>query len=299
MLHIRTAVLALRAPASRTCDSASLSSERSAELRTAVGKWRSLDGMTDDMWGTGDYKAVAEKVTPIADVLVVRAEIESGTTVLDVACGTGNASIAAAQLGARVTGLDFSPGLIAMARERGLEANVEVEWLEGDAQSLPFDDDSFHRVISAIGHMFAPDHRRTADELRRVCRKGGRIAIACWTPEGSIGAMFQRLGEISPPPPEGFQSPLLWGTEAHVREMLDEPVQFERHYVEFDEPSPQSYADFMLTSFPPLIAMRAELGDQLVRETYSRWVDDVNEADDGRLRYRGHYLVAVTDKLPA
>jgi SAM-dependent methyltransferase len=256
--------------------------------------------MSDDMWGTGDYQAVAEKVTSIADVLVLRADIESGMTVLDVACGTGNATIAAAQLGARVTGLDFSPGLVAVARERGLEANVEVEWLDGDAQSLPFDDDSFDRVISAIGHMFAPDHRRTADELLRVCRTDGRIAIACWTPEGSIGAMFQRLGEISPPPPEGSQSPLLWGTEAHVRELLGEPVQFERHHVEFDEPSPQSYADFMLTSFPPLIAMRAELGDELVRQTYTRWVDDVNEADDGRLRYRGEYLVAVTGgKRPA
>ena len=248
------------------------------------------------MWGTGDYRAVAQKVTSIADVLVGRADIGSGMTVLDVACGTGNAAIEAAKLGARVTGLDFSPGLIAMARERGLEADVAVDWLDGDAQSLPFDDDGFDRVISAIGHMFAPDHKRTADELLRVCRKGGRIAIACWTPEGKIGLMFQRLGAISAPPPEGFQSPLLWGTEAHVRELLGDAVEFERHCVEFDEPSPQSYSDFMLSSFPPLIAMRAELGDERVRETYSRWVDDVNEADDGTLRYGGEYLVAVIDR---
>ena len=250
--------------------------------------------MTDDIWGIGDYQAVAQKVTSIADVLTRRAHIESGMTVLDVACGTGNATIAAAEMGARVTGLDFSPRLIAIARERGSDAKVEVDWLEGDAQSLPFDDDSFDRVISAIGHMFAPDHRRTADELRRVCRKDGRIAVACWTPEGNIGAMFQALGGISPPPPEGFESPLLWGTEEHVRELLGDAVEFERHNVEFDEPSPESYADFMLTSFPPLIAMRAEVGDELVRETYLGWVDDVNEADDGTLRYRGEYLVAVT-----
>jgi ubiquinone/menaquinone biosynthesis C-methylase UbiE len=250
--------------------------------------------MTDDIWGIGDYQAVAQKVTSIANVLIRRAHIESGMKVLDVACGTGNATIAAAELGARVTGLDFSPRLIAIARERGSDENVEVDWLEGDAQSLPFDDDSFDRVISAIGHMFAPDHRRTADELRRVCRKDGRIAVACWTPEGSIGAMFQALGGISPPPPEGFESPLLWGTEEHVRELLGDAVEFERHNVEFDEPSPESYADFMLTNFPPLIAMRAEVGDELVRETYLGWVDDVNEADDGTLRYRGEYLVAVT-----
>jgi SAM-dependent methyltransferase len=196
----------------------------------AVGE--GLPAMTDDMWGTGDYRAVAEKVSSIGDVIVARAGIEPGMKVLDVACGTGNATIPAAKLGARVTGLDFSPGLVAMARERGAEAGVDVEWLEGDAQSLPFDDDSFDRVISAIGHMFAPDHERTADQLRRVCRPDGRIAIACWTPEGTIGSMFQSLGGISPAPPEGFQSPLLWGTEDHVRELLGDAVEFERHAVE-------------------------------------------------------------------
>jgi len=249
--------------------------------------------MTDDMWGTGDYRAVAEKVTSIAEVLIPRANIEPGMDVLDVACGTGNASIPAARLGARVTGLDLSPGLVAIARERGAEAGVQVDWLEGDAQSLPFDDDSFDRVISAIGHMFAPDHQRTADELRRVCRPDGRIAIACWTPVGAIGEMFKRLGAISPAPPEGSQPPVLWGTEEHVRELLGDSVEFERNHVEFNEPSPESYVDFMLTSFPPLIAMRAELGDEVVRETYLDWANDVNEADDGMLRYRGEYLVSV------
>jgi len=106
--------------------------------------------------------------------------------------------------------------------------------------------------------------------------------------------MFERLGGISPAPPEGFQSPLLWGTEGHVRELLGDAVEFERHAVEFDELSPESYADFMLTRFPPLIALRAQLGDELGRETYLGWVNDVNEADDGTLRYRGEYLVSVT-----
>jgi SAM-dependent methyltransferase len=250
--------------------------------------------MKEDVWGTGN-KAVAEKVASIGDVLVARAAIEPGMEVLDVACGTGNATIPAAKLGARVTGLDFSPGLIAIARERGAEANVEVEWLEGDAQSLPFEDDRFDRVISAIGHMFAPDHKRTADELRRVCRPDGRIAIACWTPQGNIGSMFASLGGISPPPPEGFQSPLLWGTEEHVRELLGGTLEFECHNVVFNEPSPESYADFMLTSFPPLIALQAEVGNELVRKTFLGWVIDANEADDGTLRYLGEYLVAVSD----
>jgi len=142
--------------------------------------------------------------------------------------------------------------------------------------------------------MFAPDHQRTANELLRVCRPDGRIAIACWTPEGAIGEMFKRLGAISAPPPEDFHPPVLWGTEAHVRELLGDAVEFERHNVEFDEPSPEGYVDFMMTSFPPLIAMRAELGEELVRKTYLDWANDVNEADDGTLRYRGGYLVSVT-----
>ncbi len=249
--------------------------------------------MTDDMWGTGDYKAVADKVTSIGQVLVQRAGIEPGMEVLDVACGAGNATIPAATRGGRVTGLDFSPGLLATARECGAAAGVDVEWIEGDAQALPFEDHRFDRVISSIGHMFAPDHKRTADEMRRVCRPDGRIAIACWTPDGSIGEMFRRLGAISPPPPEGFQSPLLWGTEEHVGELLGDDVEFERHEVEWREPSAVSYGEFMLNSFPPLIAARALLGDELVYETYMGWVNDSNETDDGTLRIRGEYLVAV------
>ena len=153
--------------------------------------------MTQDMWGTGDYKSVADKVASIGEVLVGRADIGPGMEVLDVARGAGNATIPAAKRGARVTGLDFSPGLLEIARQCGAAANVEVEWIEGDAQAMPFDDHSFDRVISAIGHMFAPDHRRTASELRRLRGPGGRIAIACWTPEGHIGEMFRRIGGIS------------------------------------------------------------------------------------------------------
>lgn len=111
--------------------------------------------------------------------------------------------------------------------------------------------------------------------------------------EGNIGEMFRRLGGISPPPPEGFESSLLWGTEDHVRELLGDGVEFERHEVEWNEPSPESYAEFMETSSPPLIAARAELGDELVHETFLGWVNDANEADDGSLRYRGGYLLAL------
>ena len=249
----------------------------------------------NDMWATGDYYAVAEKITDAGELLVERAGIEPGMDVLDVACGTGNATIPAARLGARVTGLDFSPGLLALARELGADAMVEVDWVEGDAQQLPYEDASFDRVISVFGQMFAPDHKRTADEMLRVCRPGGRIAFACWTPTGKIGGMFKTIGSISPPPPEGFQSPLLWGTEEHVRELLGDGVEFERHEVVWRESSPAAYAEFMENSFGPLIAAREQLGD-IVHKAYFEWLKGANEADDGTLVFHGEYLVSVAGR---
>jgi SAM-dependent methyltransferase len=245
------------------------------------------------MWGTGDYKAVADRIASAGETVVEHAQIEPGMDVLDVACGTGNATVPAAKLAARVTGLDFAPDLLKIAREYGADSMVEVDWIEGDAQDLPFDGDSFDRVISCFGHMFAPDHKRTADEMRRVCRPAGRIAIACWTPDGKIGEMFRRIGAISPPPPDGFQPPTLWGTEEHVRELLGEGMEFERHQVEWSADSVEAYADFMENSFGPLINAREQLGEDVVHETYLGYLNDVNEADDGTLRFLGEYLVSV------
>jgi ubiquinone/menaquinone biosynthesis C-methylase UbiE len=245
-----------------------------------------------EMWGSGNYAAVADKIATAGQTTVDRAEIEPGMEVLDVACGTGNATIPAATVAARVTGIDFAPALLEIARERGADAMVEVDWLQGDAQSIPFEDDSFDRVISTFGHMFAPDHKQTAEEMKRVCRPGGRITIACWTPEGKIGLMFRTIGAVSPPPPPGFQPPVLWGTEEHVRELLGEEAEFSRHFVEWVDSSVESYADFMENSFGPLINAREQVGDK-VHEAYMAYLNDANEADDGTMRFRGEYLVSV------
>jgi ubiquinone/menaquinone biosynthesis C-methylase UbiE len=246
----------------------------------------------NEMWGSGNYAAVADRLATAGEVVIECAGIEPGMEVLDVACGTGMATIPAARRGARVTGVDFAPALLEVARERGADAMVEVDWIEGDAQQLPFEDASFERVISTFGHMFAPDHGRTADELLRVCRPGGSIAVACWAPTGQIGSMFKAMAAIGPPPPEGFQSPLLWGTEEHVRALLGD-ARFERHFVEWREPSPEAYAEFMVSSFGPLISAREQLGDDVVHEAFLDWTKGANEADDGTLRYRGEYLVSV------
>jgi ubiquinone/menaquinone biosynthesis C-methylase UbiE len=247
-----------------------------------------------EMWDSGDYPAVADRIGTAGETLVDRAAIEPGMDVLDVACGSGNATIPAARLAAKVTGLDFAPGLLEVAREKGADAMVEVDWVEGDAQALPFEDGSFDRVISVFGHMFAPDHARTAAEMLRVCRPGGRIAVACWTPEGKIGEMFKTLASISPPPPEGFQSPLMWGTEQHVRELLGD-ADFSRHAVEWTDASVEGYAEFMESSFGPLINAREQLGD-VVHEAYLDWLREANEADDGTLRFSGEYLISVVQR---
>ena len=247
------------------------------------------------MWDAGNYAAVAEKITVAGERVVEAAGVEPGMDVLDVACGTGNATIPAARVGARVTGLDFAPGLLAIARERAADAMVEVEWVEGDAQDMPLGDASFDRVVSVFGHMFAPDHERTAEELRRVVRPGGAIAIACWTPGGGIGHMFMAVAKLVPPPP-GSKPPLLWGTEDHVRELLgDDGAEFERHEIEWTDESVEGYADFMLESFGPLLNAREALGERVseLRPAFISFLEEENLADDGTLRFRGEYLVSV------
>jgi ubiquinone/menaquinone biosynthesis C-methylase UbiE len=246
------------------------------------------------MWGSGNYAAVADKISAVGEHVVEAAGLEPGMEVLDVACGSGNATIPAARAGARVTGVDFSPDLLAIARERAADAMVEIEWVEADVEQLPFADASFDRVISTFGHMFAPDHERTAAEMKRVCREGGAIGVCCWSPEGAIGRMFGIVAQLVPPPPGG-QSPLLWGTEEHVRELLGDEVTFERREVEWRDASVESYADFMLESFGPLLNAQETLGERAgeLRDAYISYLEQENLESDGTLRFRGEYLSAV------
>jgi ubiquinone/menaquinone biosynthesis C-methylase UbiE len=248
------------------------------------------------MWGAGNYAAVAERIAAVGELVVERAGVAPGMELLDVACGAGNATIPAAREGARVTGLDFSPDLLAIARERAADAMVEIDWVEGDAQALPFDDASFDRVISTFGHMFAPDHQHTAAEMKRVCRPGGAIAVACWPPDGAIGRMYRTTAELVPPPPGG-QSPILWGTEDHVRELLGD-AEFERHEVEWTDESVESYARFMLESFGPLLNARELLGEREneLDERFRAYLTEENLNDDGTLRFKGEYLLAVVPR---
>ena len=245
------------------------------------------------MWDAGNFAAVAEKILDAGEAVVAAAGVEPGMEVLDVACGTGNATLPAARTGARTTGLDFAPGLLEIARERAADAMVEIDFIEGDAQAMPFEDGSFDRVVSTFGHMFAPDHRRTADEMKRVLTPDGVIAVACWMPEGAIGRMFRVTADLLPPPPG--PPPGLWGTEDHVREMWGDDVEFERHEIVWTDESVESYAQFMLESFGPLLNARELLGEREgeLDRAYRDFLERENEADDGTLRFRGQYLLSV------
>jgi SAM-dependent methyltransferase len=177
------------------------------------------------MWASGDYaKLAAELVAPLGPVLVDAAGIRAGDRVLDVAAGTGNAAIPAAQTGASVVASDLCPELLEQGRAVAAERGVDMEWREANAHELPFGDGEFDVVMSCIGVMFAPFHQQAADELVRVTKPGGRIGLISWTPEGHIGQLWAAMKPYAPPPPPGAQPPPLWGQEDHVRGLFGERV---------------------------------------------------------------------------
>lgn len=212
-------------------------------------------------WAAGDYPAIARRqLWEVGPRIVHAAGVRAGDDVLDVACGTGNAALRAAQAGGRVTGVDLTPELFDTARRLAAEADVQIEWVQGDAEELPFEDESFDVVLSTFGCMFAPRHAVTAHELARVLRPGGRLAVTAWTPDGGVGRTFRAVGAYLPPPPAPAQSPLLWGTEEHVAALFEGSgleLRFERGRVTpepFD--SAEAEIEYMSTTFGPMIMAR-------------------------------------------
>jgi ubiquinone/menaquinone biosynthesis C-methylase UbiE len=174
-------------------------------------------------WASGDYTAIASRIVLVSEQLAETADLHAGWRVLDVACGNGNATLAAARSGATAVGVDYVPSLLESARVRAAAEGLDAEFHAGDAEALPFADGEFDAVLSVFGAMFAPDHRRTAAEIARVTRPGGRIALASWTPAGFIGQMFGVVSQYVAPP-AGVASPVLWGTEEHVAELFGDQI---------------------------------------------------------------------------
>jgi ubiquinone/menaquinone biosynthesis C-methylase UbiE len=258
------------------------------------------------MWASGDYPSMVETfLLPLGPRLVEACNIGSGMRVLDVAAGTGNASIPAAERGATVTASDLTPDLLDAGRQRAEAQGLELEWIEADAESLPFEDGSFDVVMSSIGAMFAPHHQDVADELVRVCRRGGMIGMLNWTPEGMIGGLFRTMGPFAPPPPPGAQPPPLWGSEEHVRELFGDRVEFgtlERDVLEVTAfEHPRDYAEHFKERYGPTITAQANArrnGQEAdFEEALNGFSDEWNRGTPDRARFEQEYLVAVGTRV--
>ena len=255
-------------------------------------------------WSAGDFDAVAQKIWAVGADLVERVGVTPGESVLDVACGTGNATIPAAEAGGVTTGLDITPELLDDARRNAAEAGVEIEWVEGDAEDLPFEDGSFDVVLSTFGCMFAPDHRKAATEIARVTKPGGRFGLACWRPDGNIGKMFATVGKYAPPPPEGFQPPPLWGVRDHVTEIFEGTgvdLRFEEAVAKFNFASIDEVMDEFPGKFGPMVMLRRAIEPEgrwpvFLEELRAYYEQIARPGDNGGIVYEGEYLITFGSK---
>jgi ubiquinone/menaquinone biosynthesis C-methylase UbiE len=249
-------------------------------------------------WAAGDYPAVARHIAdhPVR-AAITAARVRPQARVLDVATGSGNVALQAAQQRAQVVGLDLVPELLDVAQARALAAGLEIEWVHGDAEALPFEDRSFDSVTSVFGAQFAPRHQITADEMVRVCRPGGKIGLVNWTPEGLIGEMFQIMGRHLPAAPAFATAPPLWGDERHVRELFsrhDVTLSFSRATNLFAFESVDAYQTFFEERYGPTIKAQEKLVPEgrwddcraELRELYDRR----NTVSDGSCRIYAEYV---------
>jgi ubiquinone/menaquinone biosynthesis C-methylase UbiE len=255
------------------------------------------------MWALGDYHRFAKAtVWELGPVLVQACGISPGKLVLDVAAGSGNVAIRAAEAGARAVASDLTPENFEAGRREARARGVELEWVEADAEALPFGDGEFDVVTSCLGAMFAPDHRRVADEMLRVCRPGGTLGIVSFTPDGLAAELFDVLGRYGPAPPPGALPPTLWGDEEHVRELFADRVETlemtRREYVE-RAASPGQYVELFTETFGPVIGLRRRLAAQpdravaLDRDLLSFATRSSRTSRDGSAEYHYEYLLVL------
>jgi SAM-dependent methyltransferase len=247
-------------------------------------------------WSEGDFAMVAGLIMKVAEDLAEALDIVPDERVLDVACGSGNGAIAAARRSwGNVVGADFVPALLERGRERAAAERLDVEFVEGDAENLPFGDGEFDVVMSIFGAMFAPDHERCAAELLRVCKPGGRIGMANWVPDGGIGRMFMTIAKHAPPPP-GVKPPLLWGTEEHLREYFGDGIadlHIERKRSRQTFRSVDHWLDFFRTYFGPTKVAFERVGPEgeaALEADLRQYLEEANTAGDRALVIEPEYL---------
>jgi len=205
------------------------------------------------MWASGDFAVIGTTLQIVGETICEAVDLRAGERVLDVAAGNGNATLAAARRFADVTSTDYVPALLDGGRRRAEAEGLSVRFEPADAENLPYGDASFDVILSTYGVMFAPDHQRSARELMRVCRPGGRIGLASWTPAGFLGDLFRTVAKYVPPVP-GVQSPLLWGTDAHLRTLFPGVAKIEHtpRYFAFRYQSAEHFVDVFRTFYGPV-----------------------------------------------
>lgn len=269
--------------------------------QTVPSALEALKAKQQQIWSSGDYGRVAWITVPLAAELCNAIELRPGARVLDVTCGTGHVALEAARTFCQVTGIDYVPELVQIAGQRAAAEGLDVDFRLADAEDLPFADGSFDDVLSAIGVMFTADHDRAAKELVRVCRPGGRIGLANWTPTGFVGQLLSTVGKHVPPPPAA-QPPTRWGTEQVVAELLGERVQDLASYtasVTQRFPSPEAFAEFFLAHYGPVHAAAGRLdeaGRAALKADLVRLAHQANRALDGTFVSDWDYLVVTAEK---
>jgi ubiquinone/menaquinone biosynthesis C-methylase UbiE len=256
------------------------------------------------LWASGDYPAVAAELIPeLGPRLVAACGIRAGQRVLDVAAGAGNAAIPAAETGAHVVASDLTPELFAAGRAAAARRGVRLEWVEADAEALPFPDNSFDVVMSSVGVMFAPHHQAAADELLRVAAPGATIGLINWTPSGLIGSLFATMKPFAPPAPPGASPPPLWGDLDHVRALFGDRVRDltgVRESVVMDvSPSPLEFREYWKRKYGPTIAAYRYIAEHpervaaLDRALLTLFEEANLASEPGRASYRAEYLLVT------
>jgi ubiquinone/menaquinone biosynthesis C-methylase UbiE len=252
-------------------------------------------------WSSGDYAVVGTTLQIVGEELCEAIDIRAGQKVLDVAAGNGNATLAAARRWCDVVSTDYVPSLLERGQLRARADGLKVEFKEADAEALSLDDAAFDVVMSTFGVMFTPDQDRAAAELLRVCKHGGKIGLANWTPEGFIGQLFKTLGKHLPPP-AGARSPALWGTEARINEMFGPQaaaIKIERRHFNFRYRSPEHFLDVFKNFYGPMLKAFAALdtaNQQRLRDDILALVATMNRASDGTMVVPSEYLEIVIVK---
>jgi len=269
------------------------------ENRQPVGQadLKALKARQQAAWSSGDYALIGTTLQIVGEQLCEALDVRSGQKVLDVAAGNGNASLAAARRWCDVVATDYVPALLERARERAAAERLDIEFREADAEALSFADGSFDAVVSTFGVMFTPDQDRAAAEMARVCKRGGKIGLANWTPEGFIGQLFKTIGKHVPPQP-GAKSPALWGTRARIDELFGPHATVEtaqRNFV-FRYRSPQHWLEVFKTWYGPVLKTFAALAPDAqaaLQRDLMALIDRFNRSGDGTMVVPSEYLEVV------